>query len=118
MAKVFDKFEALNSNTTDPRVRRYLTPKRVVLTQGLVTNPEAVLLERTNQITLDAGVRCTLRNVEGQPNAAILVDFGIEFPGSCSLLIWNVLFLLLLYSALMYHSESLFLCIPLSPILQ
>ena len=91
MTKVFDKFEALNSNTTDPRVRRYLTPKRVVLTQGNVTNPEAVLLERTNQITLDAGVRCTLRNVEGQPNAAILVDFGIEFPGSCRLMIWNVI---------------------------
>ncbi len=91
MARVFDKFDALNSNTTDPRSRRYLTPKRVVLTKGLVTNPEAVLLERTNQITLDAGVRCTLRNVEGQPNAAILVDFGIEFPGSCRLMIWNVL---------------------------
>ena len=35
MAKVNDKFSALNGSLTDPRTRRYLVPKKIVLTQGL-----------------------------------------------------------------------------------
>ncbi len=90
MAKVTEKFENLNSNTTDPRTRRYLTPKKIVLTEGNVTNPESLLVEKSNQITLVTGDHCTLENKDGAPNAAVLVDFGIEFPGSARIMIWGV----------------------------
>lgn len=88
MAKLTEKFDALKSNYTDPRTRRYLTPKRIVLTRGDVVGAENLLEEKSNQITLVVGKNCTLRNHEGQPNAGILVDFGIEFPGSARLQIW------------------------------
>ena len=90
MAQVNDKFPALNGSHTDPRTRRYLVPKRIVLKQGDVTNEESLLIEKTNQITLDPAQGCVLQNKEGSPNAAILVDFGIEFPGSMRLMVWNV----------------------------
>ena len=87
---VKEKFSALNSNTSDPRVRQYLTPKRVVLTQGDVRNAESLLVEKSNQITLVTAANCTLENHKGQPNAGVLVDFGIEFPGSARIMIWGV----------------------------
>ena len=87
---VKEKFSALNSNTSDPRVRQYLTPKRVVLTQGDVRNAESLLVEKSNQITLVTAANCTLENHKGQKNAGVLVDFGIEFPGSARIMIWGV----------------------------
>lgn len=90
MAKVNQKFPGLDSSLTDPRTRRYLTPKRVVLTKGDVTNTESLLNEKTNQITLDPGNGCVLQNHKDGENASILIDFGIEFPGSMRLMIWNV----------------------------
>ncbi|MBE6548291.1 MAG: alpha-L-rhamnosidase [Ruminococcaceae bacterium] len=90
MVKVNDKFSALNGTLTDPRTRRYLVPKKIVLTKGDVTNTETLLQEKTNQITLDPGHGCVLKNHPFKPHAAILVDFGIEFPGSMRLMVWNV----------------------------
>ena len=90
MAKVNEKFQALNGSMTDPRTRRYLVPKRIVLTKGDVKDPETLLVEKSNQITLVTGPHCTLENHKGQPNAAVLVDFGIEFSGSARLMIWGV----------------------------
>ncbi len=88
--KINEKIAALDSHTTDPRTRRYLTPKRVVLTEGTVHNPEALLEERSNQITLIPGKACTLVNEPGKPNAKIVLDYGCEFPGSIRLMIWSV----------------------------
>lgn len=90
MANVNEKFSALNGSLTDPRTRRYLVPKKIVLTQGDVRNSEYLLSEKTNQITLDPGQGCVLENHPCKPHAAILVDFGIEFPGSMRLMVWNV----------------------------
>lgn len=90
MANVNDKFPALNGSLTDPRTRRYLVPKKIVLTNGDVKNSEYLLSEKTNQITLDPGKGCVLENHPFKPHAAILVDFGIEFPGSMRLMVWNV----------------------------
>ena len=86
--KVNEKFKALNGKETDPRTRRYLAPRRVVLTEGDVRDPETLLRERSNQITLVTGENCTLRNQPGKPHAKILLDFGIEFAGSVRLMIW------------------------------
>lgn len=90
MATVNEKFSALNGSLTDPRTRRYLVPKRIALTQGDVKNAESLLSEKTNQITLDPGNGCVLENHPFKPHAAILVDFGIEFPGSMRLMVWSV----------------------------
>lgn len=90
MATVNENFSALNGSLTDPRTRRYLVPKRIVLTQGDVKNAESLLSEKTNQITLDPGNGCVLENHPFKPHAAILVDFGIEFPGSMRLMVWSV----------------------------
>lgn len=87
--KLNEKFAALNGQTTDPRTRRYLVPKRVVLTEGTVTNPEVLLQERSNQITLVPGERCALVNKPGQPHAKLVLDYGIEFPGSVRLMVWS-----------------------------
>lgn len=88
--KINQKFQALNGQVTDPRTRRYLAPKRVVLTEGDVQNPESLLQERSNQITLVTAENCTLHNQPGKPHAKIVLDFGIEFAGSVRLMIWGV----------------------------
>ena len=87
--KINEKIPALNGTITDPRTRRYLAPKRVVLTEGNVSGAESLLQERSNQITLGVGECCTLRNVPGQPKAKIVLDYGCEFPGSIRLMIWG-----------------------------
>lgn len=88
--KITDKFAALNGQVTDPRTRRYIAPKRVVLTEGDVRNPASLLAEKSNQITLVTGENCMLVNRKGQPHAKIVLDFGIEFAGSVRLMIWGV----------------------------
>ena len=90
MARVYDKFCALESKNIDPRTRRYLTPKRIVYTKGLVCGADILLSERSNQISLFGLERCILENKAGQPHAAILVDFGIEFSGSLRIMAWQV----------------------------
>lgn len=91
MKKVYDIFPSLNGYDSDPRSRRYLTPVKVLWTQGAVSGQENLLVPRTSQITLgDPGQPCTLENKPGQPKAAILLDFGREFQGSARLLIWSV----------------------------
>ncbi len=87
MARLTDKFTALQSDVTDPRTRRYLTPKRVVLTKGSVSGAETLLIEKDNQVALSEPVVCTMRNEAEGENAAVLVDFGIEFSGSARIMI-------------------------------
>ncbi len=90
MANITEKFPVLNSANVDPRTRRYLTPKRIVQTSGSVTNSEYLLVEKDNQITLDVGDTCVLENKKGEPNASVLVDFGMEFAGSARIMIGRV----------------------------
>ena len=90
MATLTDKFHALRSDQTDPRTRRYLTPKRIVLTKGEVHNAKSLLTEKDNQISLNEPVVCTLKNGEDGEHAAVLVDFGIEFSGSSRIMVVSV----------------------------
>lgn len=80
--RVTDKFEALNGRYTDPRTRRYLSPKRIIKTFGSVTGAENLLGEQYPQVAMRTKGVCALENKKGEPHAAILVDFGIEFAGS------------------------------------
>ena len=89
MTRVTDKFTELQSNNIDPRVRHYLTPKRIVKTSGSVDGEAILLQERSNQIGLIPGERCTLQNFVGREHASILVDYGREIHGSVRLMVWE-----------------------------
>lgn len=88
----------------DPRVRRYVMPARVVWHSGdkTVENPEALLIHRSGQVTLDASNPCMLRNGkdgferESRPDlpfsdsqAGILLDFGNELHGGVQIMVWH-----------------------------
>lgn len=93
MKKVNDIFSALEGYNTDPRSRRYLSPKRIVWTAGEVANTEALLGPQISQTTLgslDGRHSCRLNNIPGKEKASILVDFGIEFHGSARIIIGAV----------------------------
>ena len=90
MTTVTDKFDALKSNTTDPRTRRYLYPKRVVYTKGDVRDTKNLFFEKSNQITFSKRDLATLKNTGDGENAAIVVDFGIEFHGSLRIMIQSI----------------------------
>lgn len=77
---------------TDPRVRKYITPCRIVRTTGDVTGSEWLTQERPGQISLekpDFWPPCVLKNEKGE-RASVLVDFGCEFHGSVRLYSWFV----------------------------
>ncbi|MBP3376536.1 MAG: alpha-L-rhamnosidase, partial [Clostridia bacterium] len=80
--RVTDKFEVLNGKYKDPRTRRYLTPTRIVKTFGHVTGAENLLSDNYPQVAMRVNGTCALENKTGEPCAAILIDFGIEFSGS------------------------------------
>lgn len=90
MAKVYDMIPALESSYTDPRTRRYILPKRVVYTQGGVSNAEHMLSDMPMQVIFHPTSDCWMENKPGQPNAAILLDFGTEFAGSLRLIVRGV----------------------------
>lgn len=90
MSKVSEKFPALSGGLKDQRTRKYLVPQKIILTKGDVTNSESLLIEKKNQITLNSDSCCILKNNEKSPHAAILIDFGIEFPGSLRLMVRSV----------------------------
>lgn len=81
-----------NVYETDPRVRKYIVPVRIVRTIGEVERPEAMLEARPAQIGLEKPAfwpACKLSNKKGE-RASILVDFGCEFHGSIRLYSWYV----------------------------
>ncbi len=87
MARVTEKFNELNRKYTDPRTRCYLTPKRIVKSWGEVVNADALLREKEPQVSLRACDACLMINGREKRNAAVLIDFGIEFPGSLRIFI-------------------------------
>lgn len=86
------KKEIMEKSRPDDRVRRFLTPQRIVwASQGdkcSVTNAECLLQDREPQINLMATDLCVLEN-KGEP-ASIILDFGVEFHGNVKLLIKEV----------------------------
>lgn len=86
------KKEILDKSREDVRVRRFLTPQRIVWTsqgdQCSVTGTEYLLEDREPQINLYAKDLCVLEN-KGQP-ASIVLDFGVEFHGNLKLFVKDV----------------------------
>ena len=81
--------QEMNARTTDdPRVRKYVLPRRVLWqTDHGVQSPAALLQKRSGQVTLNASKPCVLRN-EKAP-AAILLDFGTELHGGVQIMVWH-----------------------------
>jgi hypothetical protein len=72
----------------DPRVREYITPKRILWQspndQAAVENA-ACLLKGSGQVTLNTPVACTLRHQGKEPG--ILLDFGRELHGGVQIMV-------------------------------
>lgn len=87
-----EKKEILEKSREDNRVRRFLTPQRVVWTSEgencAITGIENLLEDREPQINLNATDLCKLEN-KGTP-ASIVLDFGVEFHGSIKLFVKEV----------------------------
>ena len=69
----------------DMRVRETIFPIRIVKIFGNVQNAEALLQEKSLQITTNESVVTTLTNA-GEERAGVLLDFGKELHGSIRLL--------------------------------
>ena len=89
MAKVYDIIGALNG-ADDQRTKRYITPKRIVYTQGCAENSQHLLTDCPNQIIFHPQSDFWMKNTPGQPKAGVLIDFGVEFSGSLRLLVRGV----------------------------
>ncbi|HOP11815.1 MAG TPA: alpha-L-rhamnosidase C-terminal domain-containing protein [Oscillospiraceae bacterium] len=90
MSNISDLFPRLAGTDSDPRVRRYLTPSRVLTTGGNVTNAQALLAPKPSQITLVRGEVCALENAPGSEKAFVLLDFGIELNGAARIYVQSV----------------------------
>lgn len=78
--------EKLNFADKDERIRRNMFPVKVIKTWGNVTNPDALLNKKDLQITTVEKEVTTLENKAGEPEAAILLDFGTEINGTLRIL--------------------------------
>ncbi len=70
---------------TDKRVKRYIVPKKVVLTTGNINNANCLLTYRDRQIQLQEREFMTMSG-----KSAILVDFGCEFHGGVQISVHKV----------------------------
>lgn len=70
----------------DEMARAFVTPTRVLWTQGKVERAECLLLPNTGQSDIFSEGMCRLQNAEGQ-SAGIILDFGKELHGGLKLVL-------------------------------
>ena len=85
----FTKFPIL-AGTPDPRVRRTLTPKRVMTTRGDVRGEDSLLTVLPPQVMLWTPGACLLKNSAEGEKAGVLVDFGIELHGTVTVTVTGI----------------------------
>lgn len=90
MAKIESLFPVLNTQANDPRTRKYITPKRIVYTQGSIGDSEWILNDCPNQVIFHPKRDVWMENKAGNPHAAILIDLGIEIAGCLRLIVRGV----------------------------
>lgn len=73
----------LSAQQRDPRTREYITPTRIVWTDGesLISHPEYLLREGVGQADLTNSHICVMRST-ADSHPAILLDFGRELHGA------------------------------------
>ena len=75
----------------EERITRYLSPKRIILSGGTVTNAEHLLIPKPLQIDLyEPDVTALINPADSMERAWILLDFGFEFHGGVRLLTHGV----------------------------
>ena len=85
----FTKYPIL-AGTSDPRVRRTLTPRRVMTTRGDVRGEESLLTVLPPQVMLWTPGACRLQNSAEGEKAGVLVDFGIELHGTVTVTVTGI----------------------------
>ena len=86
MAHVYDMIDALKG-VDDVRTKRYITPKRIVYTQGGAIGPEKLLADCNIQPVFHSENDFLMKNRPGEKKAGVLIDFGVEFSGSLRILV-------------------------------
>jgi len=86
MKKATELFEALKPYNSDPRIRTYIAPKRIVWTQGNVEGAENLLVPKESQVSLTNGPMCYLTNKDGV-KSSILLDYGREINGTVRIIV-------------------------------
>ena len=76
--------ERVKQARTDPTVRRYLPPVKILWQTGTVTNADRLLKPGNGQADLSGKGTCSLQG-DGQKRAGILLDFGRELHGGLQL---------------------------------
>ena len=74
---------------TDTRVRKYLTPKKILLTRGKWSGEERLLNYKNRQLGTHEPEVTTLVSTE-EERAGILLDFGTEIHGGISLSLFRI----------------------------
>ena len=87
--KMFDENGGLDFLEKDPRSRYYLKPKRILRSTGNVRFAEDLLVDKSNQVTLEKNASVTVMSNGSRTNerASVLLDFGKEIHGSVRILI-------------------------------
>ena len=85
----FEKYPIL-AGTSDPRVRRTLTPVRVMTTVGDVKGQDSLLIPQPPQVMLWTPGACLLKNGAEGEKAGVLVDFGIEVHGTVTVTVTGI----------------------------
>ncbi len=90
MRDAFSVFGRLKPTDTDPRTRRYLTPVRLLQSEGDVQGAEQLLQPVVSQVALSAKCTTVLRNAADGAHASVLLDFGMEINGSIRIQVFTV----------------------------
>jgi len=81
--------DKINFGVQDNRVRRDVYPVRIIKCFGNVENAEALLKAKPAQITIDEPELTYMKN-EGDSEAAILLDYGVELNGGLRIAAFGV----------------------------
>lgn len=83
--------EILDKTERDVRVRRFLTPKRILWKTAGVSGEETLLVPKEKQIHFNTPGLMTMKTGGAEEGpAAVLIDFGVEFHGYVKLFISSV----------------------------
>ena len=79
------KEDILQHTEMDPRVRRFMTPRRILWQSEGVTGAENMLVPTDKQVHFNVPKLMTLQSTDAP--ASVLLDFGVEFHGNVKLYI-------------------------------
>ena len=79
----------MHFDDTDTRIKKYLVPKKILLTRGIWHGEERLLRYKNRQIGTNEPEVTTMISTE-EEKAGILLDFGTELHGGISLSLFRI----------------------------